>query len=305
MTQALRKPNLFIIGAMKSGTTSLHEYLDTHPQIAMSREKEPGYFVEELGLHKGQDWYLSLFEQDDRYRYLGESSTHYTKLPVYQGVPERLFRFNPDARLIYIMRNPFDRVISHYWHAVRAVHHGGEIRPLLKAVQEDPQYLAFSDYAMQLEPYFERFGRDSVLTLTFEELIEDPQREVDRIYRWLGLSPHLIEDRSAKAHNKKPEGMTGVAGAGILNRIQYSKAWDQISPHVPSWIKNWAKKRAYRPVDESQSRADIPRLRADIGALQQRQIDNLARLLGRGFPEWNTQDPTPMDAEAALVREMT
>ena len=59
MTQAPLRPNLFIIGAMKSGTTSLHEYLDTHPQIAMSQEKEPGYFVEELGLHKGEEWYLS------------------------------------------------------------------------------------------------------------------------------------------------------------------------------------------------------------------------------------------------------
>ncbi|MDA8347687.1 MAG: sulfotransferase, partial [Pseudomonadota bacterium] len=156
MSEALRKPNLFIIGAMKSGTTSLHEYLDTHPQIAMSREKEPGYFVEELSLRKGEDWYLSLFEQDARYQYVGESSTHYTKLPLYRGVPERLFRFNPDARLIYIMRDPFDRVISHYWHAVRDVHHGGELRPLLKAVQECPDYLCFSDYAMQLEPYIER-----------------------------------------------------------------------------------------------------------------------------------------------------
>ena len=64
MSAATRKPNLFIIGAMKSGTTSLHEYLATHPEIAMSREKEPGYFVEELSLGKGEAWYLSLFERD-------------------------------------------------------------------------------------------------------------------------------------------------------------------------------------------------------------------------------------------------
>ncbi len=290
MIQTPRRPNLFVIGAMKSGTTSLHEYLNSHPQIAMSREKEPGYFVEELSLHKGEEWYLSLFEQHDHYRYLGESSTHYTKLPIFQGVPERLFRFNPDARLIYIMRNPFDRVISHYWHAVRDVYHGGELRPLLKAVREEPEYLAFSDYATQIEPYFERFGKDSILTLTFEELIENPQRELDRIFRWLGLPTHPIGHESEKAHNKKPKDMTAVAGAGILNRIQYSSVWNRISPRVPVWMKNWAKKRAYRPVDEQQSQSDIPCLKEAIAEQQQRQIERLSRLLGRDFPEWSAQD---------------
>jgi hypothetical protein len=58
-----RRPNLFIIGAMESGTTALDEYLDFHPQIAMSQIKEPGYFVEELTQRQGEDWYLSLFQQ--------------------------------------------------------------------------------------------------------------------------------------------------------------------------------------------------------------------------------------------------
>lgn len=299
MSAATRKPNLFIIGAMKSGTTSLHEYLATHPEIAMSREKEPGYFVEELSLGKGEAWYLSLFERDERYRYVGESSTHYTKLPVYRGVPERLFRFNPEARLLYIMRNPLDRLVSHYWHAVRDLPRGGERLPLLQAVQEKPEYLAFGDYALQLQPYFDRFGKEAVLTLTFEALIEDPQRELDRIYLWLGLPPHPIGAAAAKAHNRKPKTIRGVAGAGILNQIQYSGPWHRISPLVPSWMKRWAKQQAYRPVDEAQSQEDIARLRAAIGERQQRQIERLSRLLGRDFPEWRAGDPVRERAQAA------
>lgn len=305
MTQVRFRPNLFIIGAMKSGTTSLHEYLDTHPQIAMSHEKEPGYFVEELKLHKGEEWYLSRWEQPGQFRYHGESSTHYTKLPVFQGVPDRLFRFNPHARLLYIMRNPFDRVVSHYWHSLRDVFHGGELRPLLKAVEEDPGYLAFSDYAMQLDPYFERFGRSAIHTLTFEALIEDPQREVDRIYRWLGLPSHPVADESARAHNQKPKDTTAVAGAGILNRIQYSNVWDRISPHVPAWMKDWAKKQAYRPVGDQEVLNDIPRLREAIGELQKRQIDSLSRLLGRDFPEWRTETENQRRVIARAVSEET
>lgn len=292
MTDARRKPNLFVIGAMKSGTTSLHEYLDTHPQIAMSGWKEPAFFVEELTLRRGEAWYLNLFENDERYRYLGESSTHYTRLPVFQGVAERLYRFNPDARLIYIMRNPLERAVSHYWHNTQIrdfKHGGGEPRSLLKAVKEDPQYLAFGDYATQLKPYIDRFGREALYVLTFETLVQDPQRELNHIYEWLGLPPHSLGDQSAQAHNQRPQGITGASGAGILYRIRFSKTWHRMASYVPTRMKEWAKRRAYRPVDEHQSQKDIARLRAEIGDLQRRQIDTLRQLLGRDFPEWRIE----------------
>jgi hypothetical protein len=293
MTDVRRKPNLFVIGAMKSGTTSLHEYLNTHPQIAMSGWKEPAFFVEELTLRRGEDWYLSLFENDERYRYLGESSTHYTRLPVFQGVAERLYRFNPDARLIYIMRNPLERIVSHYWHNTQIrdfKHGGGEPRSLSRAVKEDPQYLAFGDYATQLEPYIELFGREALYVLTFESLVRDPQRELDHIYEWLGLPSHPLGDQSAQAHNQRPKGITGAAGAGLLYRIRFSNTWDRVASYVPSWLKEWAKRRAYRPVDDRKSQKDIARLRAEIGDLQRRQIDRLRQLLNRDFPEWRIEN---------------
>lgn len=282
------RPNLFIIGAMKSGTTSLHNYLNTHPDIAMSEEKEPGYFVEELSLHKGEEWYLNLFDRDKNYRYIGESSTHYTKLPLYQGVPERLFEFNRDARLIYVMRNPFKRTVSHYWHAVRDIHHGGEPLPILEAIETRPEYLAFSNYAMQLEPYIELFGRDAIYTLTFESLVKNPNEETNKIFAWLGLERCNIEAEGTQAHNQKPEKMMGVAGGGLLNRIEYSATWAKISPLIPSGLKHLAKRLAYKPVDESTADADIAELRRKIGPIQRQQIEQLCRLLDRTFPEWET-----------------
>jgi len=293
MTEVRRRPNLFVIGAMKSGTTSLHEYLNTHPHIAMSTWKEPAFFVEELTLCRGEDWYLSLFEKDGKYRYLGESSTHYTRLPVFQGVAERLYRFNPDARLIYIMRDPLERIVSHYWHNTQIrdfKRGGGEPRSLLKAVREDPQYLAFSDYATQLEPYINRFGRKALYALTFETLVQDPQRELDHVYQWLGLSQHPLGDQYALAHNQRPKGLTGAAGAGILYRIRFSNSWHRMGPYFPAWIKQWAKKRAYRPVDQRQSLKETEDLRAEIGNLQRRQIERLRHLLNRDFPEWRIEN---------------
>ena len=280
------KPNLFIIGSMKSGTTSLHNYLNAHPEIAMSEEKEPGYFVEELSLHKGEQWYLNLFEDANQYRYRGESSTHYTKLPTYKGVVDRIFRFNPDAKLIYIMRDPFERLISHYWHAVRDVYHGGEIRPLIRAVEQEPEYLAFSDYEMQLKPYFDRFGAEAIYTLTFESLRQDPNKEVNLIFNWLQLQTCTIDAETSTVHNQKPEDITGVSGMGILNRIAYSKTWDGISRFVPSGIKLMAKKLAYQEVDQKKTEQQLAELRNLVAETQANQIEALSRLLNRKFPEW-------------------
>lgn len=289
MNESNRKPNLFVIGAMKCGTTSLHEYLNTHPQIAMSRQKEPAYFVEELTMRRGESWYLGLFESGARYRYIGESSTQYTMLPTFQGVPERIFRFNPEARLIYIMRNPFERTLSHYWHAVRVRNWktgSGEPRPLVKAVREEPKYLAYSDYATQLEPYIERFGRQAVYTLTFESLTADPQRELDRIYEWLGLPQHPLGDQAEQAHNQRPKVLTVAAGAGILYRIRFSKAWHRWSSRVPGRMRRWARRLAETPIDEKRISSEIASLRSEIGEQQRLQVARLARLLGRDFPEW-------------------
>ena len=109
------RPNFFIIGAMKSGTSSLHSYLETHPSVFMCHPKEPCYFVDpdqlqpewpELwrrGYWKDEKNYLKLFEGAGNAKIIGEASTDYTKLNLFTGVPERIASFCPDARFVYIM----------------------------------------------------------------------------------------------------------------------------------------------------------------------------------------------------------
>jgi len=109
------RPNLFVIGAMKSGTSSLHATLAAHPQIFMCRKKEPDYFIEQCNWSRGERWYLSLFARAGDKPIIGESSTGYTQAPRFHGVPQRIRGFRPDARFVYIMRDPIERTISHYW----------------------------------------------------------------------------------------------------------------------------------------------------------------------------------------------
>ena len=107
-------PNLIIIGAMKCGTSALHQYLDQHPDIAMSKEKELDFFIEDRNWRKGLDWYRSMFPDSGVVR--GEASPDYTHYPAIPGVPERMHTVVPGAKLIYMVRDPVERMLSQYMH---------------------------------------------------------------------------------------------------------------------------------------------------------------------------------------------
>lgn len=112
----LTAPNLFIPGAAKSGSSSLHEYLKFHPDIFMSDIKEPHYFSHKENYYNRKSEYYGLFENTRSYKYRGESSTGYM---VFPGVIDRIKNDIGDAKFIFVLRNPIDRCFSHY-HWVRS-----------------------------------------------------------------------------------------------------------------------------------------------------------------------------------------
>src|SRR6202789_1776123 len=157
-------PSLVTTGGRKSGTTSIHHYFGLHPEIQMSKPKELNFFVTELNWDLGLDWYASRF--DDRFKVRGESSPHYTNLPRYEGVAERIRTHCPDAKLIYMVRDPIKRILSHWVHATGA---GYETRDMVE-VLSDPnnQYVNRSRFWMQLQPYLERFDHADIEVITQE-----------------------------------------------------------------------------------------------------------------------------------------
>lgn len=281
------RPNFFIIGAMKAGTTSLHKYLARHPQVFMCQPKEPGYFSEPDAWARGVDWYLSLFAGAGNATVIGESSTHYTKLPSRPGVPERIRDFNPEARFVYLMRDPLERLMSHHWHIVR--HMNAETRDFATAVRENPEYLGISDYAMQLRPYFDVFGRDRVRCLTLEELIADPAGVTGGILSWLGVETPVPTDVFEKRFNVRPPVIRRATGFGLLNRFAYSRTWAAIAPVVPKPLREFAKGLASEPVKTT------PEATAAVldewRPLVRERVADLSVLLDRSFPEWKTVGP--------------
>jgi hypothetical protein len=291
----LRKPNLFIIGAMKSGTTYLAKLLEAHPHIFICRPEEPSYFVEsqqlrtlypkiwDLGYWKSEDRYLRLFEAAVTATVIGEASTNYTKLPIVRGVPEKIRKFNPDARFIYILRDPIERTISHYWHMVR---YHAERRPILAAVNEDPHYRDVSHYAMQLTAFFECFDRKQIRILTFEELTRKPNEMMQDICNWLEINPLLNEPSAVRAEHVTPQIVKMATGYGMLRWLRQSRALRPVIPYVPHVIRRFGVQFAERAIDRQS--IDTSEVASFLRPIQIKQTEELSRLLGRGFPEWVT-----------------
>lgn len=288
------KPNLFLIGAMKSGTTTLHELLEQHPSVSMSEPKEPCYFVSpdqlktlwpemwRMGFWKAESSYLALFKDKPGARYFGESSTDYSKRPGVSGVVERIAAFNPEARFIYIMRDPVERTLSHYWHMVE---HRGEMRPPLEAILQDAHYTEVSDYAYQLQPYLECFGREQVYALTFEELKRDPQSALRALYEWLCVDSDFVPQSLAAARNVTPEGVRQKrAGMGMLDTLRHSAVWNAIGPYCPPALRRYGMAMVEKKIPRRE--VDMTDVIAYLRPLQQAQTRTLEARLGRSFEEW-------------------
>jgi Sulfotransferase domain len=174
-------PNLIVIGAMKCGTTSLHHYLDLHPEIQMSKPKELKFFVEEVNWSRGEDWYRRHFDPSAPVR--GESSPQYTTFPRWQGVAERMHALVPDAKLILVVRDPLERIVSHYVH-MRSL--GTERREFEDAMR-DSVYLDRSRYWMQLQPYLALYPEGSVRVISAEDLNGRRRETLGRVFGFLGV----------------------------------------------------------------------------------------------------------------------
>lgn len=209
-----RLPDFVIIGGMKCGTTTLHDQLALQPGFFMSTPKEPCFFSDDAVWNRGLAWYRSLFADAPAGAICGESSTHYTKLPTYPQTLPRLRRTLPNARLVYIVRDPVERIVSQYVHEWSR----GEIRaPLADALRSTPRLIEYSRYAMQLRPYADAFGPDRILVIFFERMVAAPQEQLDRVGRFLGSPRPLLWLEEAEMKNASHERLRlGPAARALL-----------------------------------------------------------------------------------------
>ena len=210
-------PHFLIIGAQKSGTTSLYNYLIQHPQILAASQKEIHYF--DLKYHQGIDWYKAQFPQKEGQKILtGESSPYYLFHP---RVPQRVHQYFPQIKLIILLREPVARTWSHYHHELRLKF---ETLSFEQAIASEPQrlegeiekllsednYYSFNHqhyriYHQQIKNWQQYFPKEQILILKSEDFYANPAQTLNQTLKFLELPPHTIENYPKYNSGSYPE----------------------------------------------------------------------------------------------------
>lgn len=198
MAESERVPDVVIIGAMKSATTSLYRWLDEQPEVFMAHPKETNFFTDRWA--SGLSWYAEQFAEGSPGQLLGEASVNYTSPERATIAADRMASVIPHARIIYVIRHPVERIRSHYRHEVQRHR---ESRSLLDALQEPGNsYSGHSSYGTCLQPYIDRYPREQILVVRFEDLVAPSAPAWSATLRLLSLSDRPVP---ASAHNVSSE----------------------------------------------------------------------------------------------------
>jgi len=181
--RGLALPNLIIIGAQKCGTSGLHYYLGLHPEVSMSTPKELNFFIAERNWGRGEEWYSRHFDPSARCR--GEASPNYAAFPQHVGVPERMAAVVPEAKLLYIVRDPLERIAAHYVHNYAKRREKGDLRETL--LHPNTSYVARSRYFSQLQRFCEHYPRERMLVIENCDLRDRRGETLRTVFDFAGI----------------------------------------------------------------------------------------------------------------------
>jgi hypothetical protein len=186
-----RWPDFVVIGAARSGTTSLCAYLNQHPRVFISDPKEPFFFSHQSIYRQGESSYLRLFANASADQICGEASTSYSVWPKFGDVAGRIAAAVPEVKLIFIMRHPVDRSYSHYQHYVIRTQRDETFE---KALDSFPPIVSASMYMKQIEQYLKYFPREAFHFLLLEDLKKNHHQAMSGLWEFLDV-PSLAVDQ--------------------------------------------------------------------------------------------------------------
>lgn len=225
MTRHGRVPDFLVVGSMKCGTTSLHHYLSCHPQVWMARPKELCFFVGGPSREandppwgnwwRGEAWYRGHFRTDRRV--CGEVSPAYVGAAWRSAAAERMHHLLPDARLVLLVREPMERLRSHYLMRRQDASVGTTTFAEYVADPAHADDVAYSDYGSQIAGLLERFPLESLLVVQSSDLDRRRDETLSRVFAFLGVeSDHRSAAFARKLFEGRRRPVPGATGARIL-----------------------------------------------------------------------------------------
>ena len=228
-----RRIDFFLIGPPKCGTTTVHDVLRRHPDMFMPASKDKSFLVDAVPNYVTEDELPAYYTA-----YRGEAMIGCSEASMigFPSALRRLYRYNPNAQLIVILRNPVERAYSAYWFARRNLIE--DCTEFQNALASEPErergdyraltnlrYCAQGHYAEQLEAVFELFPREQVFVSLFEDLQSDSTAFFGELISWLGVDPAKLEPESMREHSNA----AGIPRSRLIQRV---------FARPPSWLRN-------------------------------------------------------------------
>src|SRR3954447_7853404 len=270
-------PNLIVIGAAKCGTTSLHEYLALHPDIAMSAKKELNFFTRD-DWRSQVDWYADQFS-DAAVR--GESSPGYTLAPYLPSTAERIHELVPAAKLVYLVRDPVDRAIANY---TELVMHRLEARSIDDALPEFADeanpHLCGSRFGSQVERFLHHFDRSRLLVLDQAELRQERRPTLRKVFEFLGVDADFDSPEFDRTHNtRRSKVRYNDLGMWLIRRGWFTESRGSVRGPLVQPLRTLLS----RPIDDRLSRDARNALKAELRP----EVEKLRRLTGFEPQGWS------------------
>ena len=188
-------PNFLLIGAQKSATTSISVMLSNHPEVIVVKGKEPHFFSENRQYARGWDWYMSLFSHYNGERAIVDASTSYSRTNAFPNSISRIIKHVPDAKILYSVRHPLDRMESAYieWMTTPGF-------PIVKnsinhMVHKEPNIIESSRYWKNISVYRKHFSDHRIKIIWFDEYVADPDAVLADVFEFMGVDPSInIQD---------------------------------------------------------------------------------------------------------------
>jgi hypothetical protein len=293
-----RLPTFLVIGAAKCGTTALSAYLDQHPDVAMCPYKEPHFFSTDVLFERGLDWYKGLFAGLKPAKACGGASTSYSRAPEYPATAQRIHAAMPDARLVYIVREPVSRTESDILQAVKYARHAlgrpaSEI-DLEALLAQNPVAIHSSEYIVQIRMYLEFFPRDRLLVLLQSDLRDDPHGTLAKIFAHIEVDP-AFRVELAPPKNATSDFVDGLRDERVVSLLRRVPGYGTIRTLIPSGMKQRIKQMMLGFTPPTAELKFTASTRASLHEHFRPFNEELAEFLGRDLSHWD-RGPRPQGA---------
>lgn len=268
--------------------------LGQHPDLCISHPKEPGFFSWPHRWERGFDWYRERFAHCSGSELWGECSTTYSQVGVFPEVPGRIAAVAPDARIIYSIRHPLDRIRS-AWIQYRSQGRRDVPADFNEAVRSVPQLVDASRYRDQIEAYLEYLPPKRIRVILFDDMVARPEEAVRDCFEFLGVDPAPHPRQRVDAVNAAVTKRADRAPVAVLRKVPGMARLDP-AKRVARAVSRTAVGRATVAMAKRTLRRSIPpprwdpTLRAQVVAELAPQARWALRFAGRDPDTWNLDE---------------